>query len=67
MIKENSNNNMHGTTILAVRRKNNVVIAGDGQVSIGNTIIKSNADHLNSSSSFTGLVSSNRRLHFPSR
>ena len=26
MIKENSNNNMHGTTILAVRRKNNVVI-----------------------------------------
>ena len=43
MIKENPNNNMHGTTILAVRRKNNVVIAGDGQVSIGNTIIKSNA------------------------
>ena len=43
MIKENSNNNMHGTTILAVRRKNNVVIAGDGQVIIGNTIMKSNA------------------------
>ena len=43
MIKENSNNNMHGTTILAVRRKNSVVIAGDGQVSLGNTIMKSNA------------------------
>jgi len=43
MIKENSNNNMHGTTILAIRRKNNVVIAGDGQVSLGNTIMKSNA------------------------
>ena len=43
MIKENSNNNMHGTTILAVRKKNNVVIAGDGQVSLGNTIMKSNA------------------------
>ena len=43
MIKENSNNNMHGTTILAVRRKNNVVIAGDGQVSLGNTVMKSNA------------------------
>ena len=42
MIKENSNNNMHGTTILAVRRKNNVVIAGDGQVSLGYTIMKSN-------------------------
>jgi ATP-dependent HslUV protease subunit HslV len=34
---------MHGTTILAVRRKNSVVIAGDGQVSLGNTIMKSNA------------------------
>ncbi len=33
----------HDTTILAVRKDNTVVIAGDGQVSIGNTIIKSNA------------------------
>ena len=43
MIKEKSNNNMHGTTILAVRKANNVVIAGDGQVTLGNTIMKSNA------------------------
>ena len=43
MIKEKSNNNMHGTTILAVRKKNSVVIAGDGQVTLGNTIMKSNA------------------------
>ena len=34
---------MHGTTILAVRKANNVVIAGDGQVTLGNTIMKSNA------------------------
>lgn len=33
----------HGTTILAVRRKNKVVIGGDGQVTMGNTIVKSNA------------------------
>ncbi len=33
----------HGTTILAVRKNNTVVIAGDGQVSLGNTVIKSNA------------------------
>jgi ATP-dependent HslUV protease subunit HslV len=32
-----------GTTILAVRRGNQVVIGGDGQVSIGNTIMKGNA------------------------
>ena len=33
----------HGTTILAVRRGGEVVIAGDGQVSFGQTVIKSNA------------------------
>ena len=33
----------HGTTILSVRKGGSVVIAGDGQVSLGNTVIKSNA------------------------
>jgi ATP-dependent HslUV protease, peptidase subunit HslV len=33
----------HGTTILTVRKNGKVVIAGDGQVSIGQTIIKGNA------------------------
>jgi ATP-dependent HslUV protease subunit HslV len=33
----------HGTTILSVRKDEQVVIAGDGQVSLGQTIIKSNA------------------------
>ena len=33
----------HGTTILAVRKGGDVVIAGDGQVSFGQTVIKSNA------------------------
>src|SRR4051812_49937946 len=33
----------HGTTILSVRKGNQVVVAGDGQVSLGNTVIKSNA------------------------
>ena len=32
-----------GTTILSVRKANAVVIAGDGQVTFGNTVIKSNA------------------------
>lgn len=32
-----------GTTILSVRRNGKVVIGGDGQVSLGNTIIKGNA------------------------
>ena len=32
-----------GTTILSVRRANSVVVGGDGQVSIGNTIMKGNA------------------------
>ena len=33
----------HGTTILSVRRGGKVVVAGDGQVSLGNTVIKPNA------------------------
>src|SRR6202790_5569030 len=33
----------HGTTILALRKGGEVVIAGDGQVSMGQTIAKSNA------------------------
>ena len=37
------NNQWHGTTILSVRRGDSVVIAGDGQVTLGQTVIKSNA------------------------
>ncbi len=33
----------HGTTILSVRKGDRVVIAGDGQVSLGQTVIKGNA------------------------
>jgi ATP-dependent HslUV protease, peptidase subunit HslV len=33
----------HGTTILCVRRDNAVAMAGDGQVSLGNTVVKGNA------------------------
>ena len=33
----------HGTTILAVRRNGKVVVAGDGQVSFGNTVLKGTA------------------------
>jgi ATP-dependent HslUV protease, peptidase subunit HslV len=33
----------HGTTIVSVRRNGLVVIGGDGQVSLGHTIMKSNA------------------------
>ncbi len=31
------------TTIVSVRRNNQVVVAGDGQVSLGNTVMKGNA------------------------
>lgn len=34
---------LHGTTILCVRRGSNVVMAGDGQVTFGNTVMKGNA------------------------
>lgn len=35
--------NWHGTTILTVRKGDKVVVAGDGQVSLGQTVIKANA------------------------
>ena len=34
----------HGTTIVSVRRNNQVVLGGDGQVTLGNTIMKGNAN-----------------------
>jgi ATP-dependent HslUV protease subunit HslV len=33
----------HGTTIVSVRRNGRVALAGDGQVSMGNTVMKANA------------------------
>lgn len=33
----------HATTIVSVRRQGQVVVAGDGQVTLGNTVMKSNA------------------------
>lgn len=40
---ENQTPSWHGTTILCVRKGGCVVIAGDGQVTFGNTVLKSNA------------------------
>jgi ATP-dependent HslUV protease subunit HslV len=34
---------LHGTTVLAVRRNGRVVIGGDGQVTLGGTVMKGNA------------------------
>ncbi len=34
---------LHGTTILAVRRKGEVALGGDGQVTLGHTVLKGNA------------------------
>jgi ATP-dependent HslUV protease subunit HslV len=37
------NETFHGTTIIGVRRDNEVVVGGDGQVTLGNTVMKNNA------------------------
>lgn len=45
-MSDNDPHNMttwHGTTILSVRKNGEVVIAGDGQVSLGQTVLKGNA------------------------
>ena len=40
---DNDNGMMHGTTILAVRRNGKLVVAGDGQVTLNQTVIKHTA------------------------
>ena len=37
------NETFHGTTIIGVRRNNQIVVGGDGQVTLGNTVMKNNA------------------------
>ncbi len=39
----NNNDKFHGTTIVGVRRGQEVVVGGDGQVTLGNTVMKNNA------------------------
>ena len=41
--KDNHEETLHGTTIIAVRKNNKVCVAGDGQVSLGQTIMKGSA------------------------
>jgi ATP-dependent HslUV protease subunit HslV len=42
-VSDSSVFNPHGTTILAVRRNGSVAMGGDGQVTLGNTVMKGNA------------------------
>ena len=42
-MSEDATPRMHATTILMVRKGGRVVIGGDGQVSLGQTIVKGNA------------------------
>jgi len=43
MMSSENSSTWHGTTILSVRKGGKVVIAGDGQVTLGQTVLKSNA------------------------
>jgi ATP-dependent HslUV protease subunit HslV len=43
MLEHKNQFQLYGTTILSVRKNGKVAIAGDGQVSLGSTVLKSNA------------------------
>ena len=47
-MSHSSPDSWYGTTILTVRKGGKVVIAGDGQVTLGQTIIKGNAKKVRS-------------------
>jgi ATP-dependent HslUV protease, peptidase subunit HslV len=42
-MSDNSKFDPHGTTILGVRRNGSIAMGGDGQVTLGNTVMKGNA------------------------
>jgi ATP-dependent HslUV protease, peptidase subunit HslV len=42
-MKQDRDQEYHGTTIIAVRQKDSTAIAGDGQVTLGNTVVKGGA------------------------
>ena len=44
----NNNEKFHGTTIVGVRRGEEVVVGGDGQVTLGNTVMKNNSKKVRS-------------------
>ncbi len=61
MLEHSNPNIFYGTTILCARSDKKVVIAGDGQVSLGNTVLKSTANKirtLNNSNIVTGFAGS---------
>ena len=43
MLIMSTNQNWHGTTIVLIRKGNQTIVAGDGQVSLGQTVIKGSA------------------------
>jgi ATP-dependent HslUV protease subunit HslV len=55
-MSENQQPTWHGTTIIAIRKNNKVVVAGDGQVSMGNIVIKPNARKVRRLKSSSGDV-----------
>jgi ATP-dependent HslUV protease subunit HslV len=40
---KNDYNQWHGTTVVSIRKGNQVVVAADGQVTLGDTVVKANA------------------------
>ena len=53
----------YATTIVSVRRNGRVVVAGDGQVTLGHTVMKSNARSENAVSSTTGAIDAPNVVH----
>lgn len=47
-MEKKNNNSWRGTTVVSVRKTNEVVIAADGQVTLGDTVIKANAKKVRS-------------------
>lgn len=56
MPEENRSNSLHATTIVGIRKEGKTVIAGDGQVSLGHTVMKGSAKKVRSLGRFNDVI-----------
>ena len=59
-----TNSKIKSTTIIGIRKNNLVVIAGDGQASFGNTVMKSNVKKIISRDKYFEFSSNKKSIFF---
>ena len=66
MLTEENNERIRSTTVLLVKRDGKIAMAGDGQVTLGETVIKGNARKVRriSNGNILAVLRARRPTHF---